>query len=62
MHEGRMDWKSRIRELFTASAASVDEDVIEELSEHAAAAYERMLSDGSEATEAAHHVVELVQS
>src|SRR5215472_5419124 len=57
-----MDWKSRIRELFTASAANVDEDVIEELSEHAAAAYERMLSDGSEATEAADHVAELVQS
>jgi putative ABC transport system permease protein len=57
-----MDWKSRIRGLFTASAANVDEDVIEELSEHAAAAYERMLSDGSEATEAARHVAELVQS
>jgi predicted permease len=41
-----VDWPSRIRAVFAGSAQVPDDDVIEELAEHARAMYEAMRADG----------------
>lgn len=41
-----MDWKSRVRSTFGASAQIPDDDVIEELAQHARAMYETARADG----------------
>src|SRR5262245_50641873 len=62
MREARMDWKSRIRESVVESGTVLDEDVIEELADHVAAAYQRMRADGCDAVEAESHAAELIDS
>lgn len=47
-----MNWKSRIRSAFAAAAVLPDDDIIEELAQHAAATYEAARADG-EANDAA---------
>ena len=41
-----MDWKSRVRSTFAASAPIPDDDVVEELAQHARAMYETARADG----------------
>jgi hypothetical protein len=41
-----MDWKSRVRSTFAATARVPDDDVIEELAHHARAMYETARADG----------------
>jgi len=41
-----VDWQSRIRAVFATSAQVPDDDVVEELAEHARAMYEAMRADG----------------
>src|SRR5262245_37108723 len=57
-----MDWKSRIRESINQSGVVLDEDVIEELSIHAATFYQAKRADGCDKLEAERHVLELIDS
>jgi putative ABC transport system permease protein len=57
-----MDWKSRIRESALKSGVDLDEDVVEELSEHAVVVYQTMLLDGCERAEADAYLAELIDS
>ena len=57
-----MDWKSKIRQSIMESGVVLDEDVVEELAVHAAAAYQTMRADGCDAVEAERHVGELIDS
>src|SRR5512132_3470816 len=41
-----MDWNSRIRAELNAAGAPADEDVVEELAQHARALYEQTRADG----------------
>ena len=52
-----MDWKTRIRSAFTTAP---DDEVIEELSEHAAAIYASARAEGCERDEAARRVDEQI--
>jgi putative ABC transport system permease protein len=56
------DWKSRIAAALSATGFVPDEDVIEELALHAAAAYERERADGSDEAAAARRVDALIAS
>ena len=47
-----MDWKARIRERCSVDGQPLDEDVLEELSQHAAGAYETARADGRSHEEA----------
>src|SRR5690348_3599217 len=51
-----MDWKATIRESAMKSGVVLDEDIVEELSDHAGIVYQTMRSDGSEPAEAEQHV------
>jgi hypothetical protein len=57
-----MDWKARIRESAMKSGVVLDEDIVEELSDHAGIVYQTMRSDGSAPSEAQQHVIELIDS
>lgn len=50
-----MDWKARIREAFP-NGRRPDEDVVEELAQHAAAVFEAARADGSDDAEASRRV------
>ncbi len=50
-----MDWKQRIRAAFDADSLP-DDDVVDELTEHAAAAYQAALADGRDPAEAERQV------
>lgn len=52
-----MDWKSRIREAFATTAHVPDDDVIEELAQHARAMYEAARADGASPDEAGRRVM-----
>jgi putative ABC transport system permease protein len=57
------DWKERLRRRFDANGFASDPvaaDVLEELSTHAAAAYETLRADGRDAREAARRVDDLI--
>src|SRR5262245_36462587 len=41
-----MDWHRRIRAELNAAGASIDDDVVEELAQHARALYEQTRADG----------------
>lgn len=51
-----MDWNVRIRNAFAASPHSPDDDVIEELAQHARAMYEKERADGASDDEAERRV------
>src|SRR6266542_3526034 len=55
-----MDWKARLRAAFALDGHTPDDDVLEELSQHAAAAYERARADGCSQADAERHVDTLV--
>jgi len=55
-----MNWKDEVRAAFLARAASVDEDVVEELAQHAALAYERAMADTLDPGRAERQVRNLV--
>src|SRR5437867_10290685 len=55
-----MDWKSRIRSACTVNGRPLDEDVAEELAQHAAAAYERARAEGRTEAEAVRIVETLL--
>jgi putative ABC transport system permease protein len=57
-----MNWHIRIREEFTRLGKPVDESVVEELAQHAAAAVEAARADGVSATEAEAASVALIES
>jgi predicted permease len=60
--EVHMDWKRKIRESLQESGVVLDEDVVEELSAHLAAAYQTMRADGCGEAEAVSHVDRLIDS
>ena len=51
-----MDWNDRIRAAWTTAANSPDEDVVEELAQHARATYEMARADGCSHAEADQRV------
>ena len=51
-----MDWKARIRSAFAAAPPVPDDDVLEELAQHARAMYETARADGCSHDEAARRV------
>src|SRR5262245_66017306 len=55
-----MDWKSRIRERCRVECQTLDDDVLEELGQHAAAAYETARAEGRSHDEAVDGVDALV--
>jgi hypothetical protein len=57
-----MDWKRRIRESLQESGVVLDEDVVEELAAHLAAAYQTMRAEGSDEAEAESHATRLIDS
>jgi putative ABC transport system permease protein len=54
------DWKQRLQRTFEAHGHACDADVLEELSSHAATAYETLCADGRAPAEAEQRVEELV--
>jgi len=55
-----MDWKSQIRAALAAQQPAPDDDVVEELNQHAAATYEAARGDGCDAAEATRRVEALI--
>lgn len=55
-----MDWKARIRETCSVEGQAPDEEVLEELGQHAAAAYETARAEGRTHDEAEHDVESLL--
>lgn len=55
-----MDWKARIRTAFAARPHTPDEDVVEELTQHAAATYQAARAEGCDAAEATRRVEALI--
>lgn len=53
-----MDWKSRVRAAFASSAHIPDDDVLEELAQHARSMYEAARADGWSHAEADQHVAD----
>ena len=56
-----MNWKDVIRQAFIDAGDSPDEDVVEELAQHAATAYQAYRADGDEAPDAERRVRALIQ-
>jgi putative ABC transport system permease protein len=56
-----MDWNTRIREALTATWGELDDDVVEELVQHAQATYDAARADGCTDHEAAARVAEHVR-
>jgi putative ABC transport system permease protein len=54
------EWKARLHRAFEASGHACDADVVEELSAHAASAYERLRADGHGAGDAERRVDDLI--
>jgi putative ABC transport system permease protein len=57
-----MDWRTEIRNEFARLGKKPDDSVVEELTQHAAAAFEAARADGASAAEAAERVRSLVGS
>ncbi|MBI4474518.1 MAG: ABC transporter permease [Acidobacteria bacterium] len=57
-----MEWKHEVRRAFEIRGNVPDDDVIEELSIHAAAAYESARPEGSSVDEARRHVEAIIES
>ena len=57
-----MNWHVRIRDAFAARGPVPDADIIEELSQHAALAFQRARADGSSQDAAERQVQELIDS
>ena len=55
-----MDWKTRIRETCSVDGRTLDDEVLEELSQHASGAYETARAEGRTHDEAERHVDLLV--
>ncbi len=55
-----MNWKSIIRQAFLDAGEVPDDDVLEELSLHAASAFQARRADGADAAEAERHVRDLI--
>ncbi|HEX3704913.1 MAG TPA: ABC transporter permease, partial [Vicinamibacterales bacterium] len=56
------EWTLRLRRLINASGHTCDADVLEELSAHAAAAYDAFVADGCDAAEAERRVDDLLRT
>src|SRR3954469_17960851 len=56
-----VDWKTRIREAATAAGHVLDDDVVEELDNHARAAFETSRAEGCGIEEAERYVSSLVE-
>jgi putative ABC transport system permease protein len=56
-----MDWKARIRAELHDTRSPADDDVIEELAQHASATYERARADGSSQADADARVMDLIE-
>lgn len=54
------DWKDRLHRTFEANGHACDVDVLEELSSHAATAYEALRADGCDPNEAERRVGDLI--
>lgn len=55
-----MDWTARVRAAFVGASRVPDEDILEELAQHARATYETALSAGASDLEAERRVVDLL--
>ena len=55
------DWKQQLHSAFEANGHTCDADVLEELSTHAAAAYETLLAEGNNLSDAERRVEELIR-
>jgi predicted permease len=55
------DWKQRLRRRFKTNGHACDADVLEELSAHAAAAYERLRAEGRVLSDAERGVQDLIE-
>ena len=56
-----MDWTARVRSAFDGAANAPDVDVIEELAQHARAAYEAARADGLSHEDANRRIVDLIR-
>ena len=54
------DWTQRLQHAFDVNGHACDSDVLDELSTHAAAAYDTLRADGSDASEAERRVDDLI--